>query len=196
MPLSDQDILKGVEDKSITIDNFDPTRLQPASYDVLLGFDFLVFERHRFEYIDPKKSSLEYMHKVSLKTEDDFFVLHPKEFALGVVWDFIGVDAGHCCQIMGKSSLARLGLLVHTTAGFIDPGNQLNITLELVNMNIVPIRLYPKMKIAQIAFEKLSSPAQKPYGHKDLGSKYYRSTAVEGSQMHQNFDTNIENNSN
>jgi dCTP deaminase len=189
MILSDTDILKGVENGQIIIQNFDQKRLQPASYDVLLGFDFLVFERHRFEYIDPKKPSSEFMHKVSLKTEDDFFVLHPKEFALGVVWDYIGVDGAHCCQVMGKSSLARLGLIVHTTAGFIDPGNELNITLELVNMNIVPIRLYPKMKIAQIAFEKLSSPAQKPYGHKDLGSKYYKSTKVEASQMHQNFIT-------
>jgi dCTP deaminase len=186
MRLSDVDIVKALEAQEITIDNFDPKRLQPASYDLLLGYTFLTFDRHNYEVLDPREDTAKYMTKTTLKSKDDFFILHPHEFALGVTHDFVGVGDKYSMELMGKSSLARLGLIVHTTGGFIDPGNSLNITLEFVNCNSMPIKLYPEMKIAQAAFTKLTSPCEKPYGHKDLNSKYHNSRDVEASQMHKN----------
>lgn len=187
MQLSDVDILDSLEKGEIQITDFDIKRLQPASYDVLLGFDFMYFTSHELSVIDPKEDVSKAMKKYSLKSEEDFFVLHPGEFALASTYDRVGVGPKHAMQLMGKSSLARLGLLVHTTAGFIDPGNNLNITLELVNTNVIPIKLYPKMKIAQVAVFELKTPCQKPYGHKDLNSKYYQATTVQASKMHKNY---------
>lgn len=188
MQLSDVDIKKGLKSGDVIIKNFDPERLQPARYDVLLGHDFLVFDRHQLSAIDPREDVKKYMKPVTIDSENDYFVLQPGEFALGVTNDFIGVSNKLSCEVMGKSSLARLGLIIHTTAGFIDPGNQLNITLEFVNTNKVPIKLYPKMKIAQVAFFQLSSPCEKCYGHKSLNSKYYRATTVQASEMHKNYN--------
>lgn len=188
MFLSDQDILAALKAGEIFIDDFDPKRLQPASYDVLLGNRFLLFDRHQLDVIDPR-SPVETAMREVVVPDDGHFVLHPSEFALAVTKDYFGVGAGHCCHIMGKSSLARLGLIIHTTAGFVDPGNQLTATLELFNTNSVPVRLYPGMKIAQIAFCQLKTPASKPYGHPDLGSKYFQARTIQGSQMWQNFAT-------
>jgi dCTP deaminase len=187
MRLSDTDILKAIQSGEIIIDNFDPQRLQPASYDVLLGYSFLTFEKHEFAVIDPREDNSKYMRKHTLKSKDDFFILHPKEFCLAVTHDHVGVGAGHSMELMGKSSLARLGLIIHTTGGFIDPGNTLNITLELLNANSAPIKLYPEMKIGQVAFTQLTSPVNKPYGHADLNSKYHGATDVQASAMHKNY---------
>lgn len=187
MYLSDIDIKNALKSGDIIIKDFDENRLQPASYDVLLGFEFLVFKRHKYPNIDPKKDANDYMKKVTLKSENDFFILHPNEFALAVTYDYFGVGNKHCCNIMGKSSLARLGLIIHTTAGFVDPGNELNATLELYNTNSMPIKLYPKMKIAQIAFCTLQTPSKKTYGDPKLGSKYYKNTSISASKMFKNF---------
>ncbi len=187
MFLSDRDIKVALKAGEILIENFDPMRLQPASYDVLLGFNFMIFQSHKLEIIDPRKPVTEFMLKIELKDENDYFVLHPNQFALASTWDYIGVNGSHCYHLMGKSSLARLGLIIHTTAGFIDPGNALCPTLELFNTNIVPIKLYPKMKIGQVAFYKLSSPVERPYGHKDLHNKYLHDRDVVGSKMHENY---------
>jgi dCTP deaminase len=186
MFLSDIDIQNAIKTGDIILPDFDPNRLQPASYDVLLGNEFMVFESHKADSIDPRESVEGYMKKVTI-SDGDFFVLHPQEFALAVTADFFGVSNKLCCQIMGKSSLARLGLIIHTTAGFVDPGNQLKATLELVNTNKLPIKLYPGMKIGQLAFCQLLTPAQKSYGHKDLNSKYYNAQEVQASRMHRNF---------
>jgi dCTP deaminase len=186
MQLSDIDIQQALEVQDIFIEQYDPQRLQPASYDVLLGSDFLVFDNHKIQCIDPKESVSEYMTKVSI-AEDDFFIIHPGEFVLGATWEKVGVNAKYACQVMGKSSLARLGLIIHTTAGFIDPGNNLRITLEFVNTNTIPIKLYPKMKIAQVAFYELKTPAQKPYGSAGLNSKYLNAESVQASEMHKNY---------
>lgn len=187
MFLSDHDIKNSLKSGEIIINNFDLRRLQPASYDVLLGHHFLLFDRHQMGVIDPKETQDQYMRKITVKT-GQAFVLHPHEFALAVTQDYFGVNKNLCCHIMGKSSLARLGLIIHTTAGFVDPGNQLKATLELYNTNSLPVKLYPGMKIAQIAFCRLQTPADRPYGHPDLDSKYFKSTAVESSQMWKNFD--------
>jgi len=187
MFLSDGDIKQALAEKEIVIRDFDPARLQPASYDVLLGNQFMLFDKHLTNAIDPREPTDKFMRKIEVP-DTEAFVLHPGEFALAVTRDYFGVGPKYCCHIMGKSSLARLGLIIHTTAGFVDPGNELNATLELFNTNSLPVKLYPGMKIAQIAFCSLRSPAERPYGHKDLGSKYYKSQTVESSQMWQNFN--------
>jgi dCTP deaminase len=191
MQLSDIDIQQALQDGDITIENFDEKRLQPASYDLLLGYEFMIFNSHKFEYIDPKQPIHEYMEKVTLTSKDEFFVIHPNQFVLGVTHDRVGANEKYAIQLMGKSSLARYGLIVHTTGGFIDPGNILNITLEFVNTNTVPIRLYPEMKIGQIAFYELKTPAARGYGHPDLNSKYHGSTGVQASDMHKNYTKNV-----
>lgn len=185
--LSDRDIKVALAKGDITIEDFDPARLQPASYDVLLGNEFMIFNKNKLEIIDPKQNIQENMIKVEI-ADGDYFVLQAKEFALGMTRDFVGVSEAYACEIMGKSSLARLGLIIHTTAGFIDPGNQLRVTLELFNTNDVAIKLYPGMKVAQIAFTKLSSPAERAYGDKSLGSKYYNARGVQASNMFLNFN--------
>jgi len=187
--LSDQDILQCIESGDIQIDPFDQRRLQPASYDVLLGNEFMVFDNTKAAIIDPKISIHEYTRKVTLRHSGDFIILHPKEFILGVSYETVGVSEKLSCELMGKSSLARLGLIVHTTAGFIDPGNKLKITLEMVNFNTVPLKLYPKMKIAQVAFTRLDTPTKRPYGSPGLRSKYYGATGVQASEMARNFTT-------
>lgn len=187
MFLSDRDIKKSLKKGEVIIKDFDPARLQPASYDILLGNNFLLFDRHTMGVIDPKETQDQYMRKIVVP-DGEAFILHPHEFVLAVTRDYFGVNANLCCHIMGKSSLARLGLIIHTTAGFVDPGNQLNATLELFNTNSLPVKLFPGMKIAQIAFCRLESPAQRPYGHPALGSKYFKSQSVESSQMWKNFD--------
>ena len=186
MQLSDIDILNSLDTKDVMIENFEIDRLQPASYDVLLGNDFLVFDNHKIACIDPKNAIDDAMRKVMIP-DDEYFIIHPGEFVLGATWEKIGVSAKYACQIMGKSSLARLGLIIHTTAGFIDPGNNLRITLEFVNTNTVPIKLYPKMKIAQVAFYELKTPTGKPYGSTGLNSKYLNAEGVQASQMYKNY---------
>jgi dCTP deaminase len=186
MHLSDVDILRSLEREEISIDPFDHDRLQSASYDVLLSNKFLVFDRHSIEAIDPKNSVEPAMTRV-VKKDDERFILHPNQFALGATIDKVGVDDAHSCQIDGKSSMARMGLIVHTTAGYIDPGNNLCITLELYNANTIPIILYPQMKIAQVRFYKLLTPCRRPYGSEGLNSKYYGATEVQASRMHQNW---------
>jgi dCTP deaminase len=186
MQLSDIDIKQALQAGDISIENYDENRLQPASYDVLLGSEFLVFDNHKIACIDPKNPVADIMRRVTI-AEDDFFIIHPGEFVLGATWEMVGVNAKYACQIMGKSSLARLGLIIHTTAGFIDPGNNLRITLEFVNTNTVPIKLYPKMKIAQVAFYELKTPCEKPYGSAGLNSKYLNAVGVQASEMHKNY---------
>jgi dCTP deaminase len=188
MYLSDKDIEKAINSGAITISDFDPDRLQPASYDILLGQEFLVFKNHSLDCLDPKKPAGVNMEKIALNNSEEFFILHPHQLALGVSKDRIGVNSKHCYNLMGKSSLGRLGLIIHATAGFVDPGNDLNVTLELYNTNSVPMKLYPNMRIGQVAFFELKSECKRPYGHKDLNSKYYRDTNVEPSKMHLNFD--------
>lgn len=187
MYLSDKDIREALAKGDIKIDTFDESRLQPASYDILLGYEFLVFEYEKIDIIDPKEDISSSMRKITLRSEDDFFILHSQQLALGVALDYIGVNEKYCYNLMGKSSLARLGLIIHTTAGFVDPGNALNVTLELYNTNSVPIKLYPGMRIGQVAFFELKSKCDRPYGHKSLNSKYFGSRTVEASKVHQNY---------
>ena len=119
--------------------------------------------------------------------DDGWFIIHPGDFVLGLVKEETGVDNYHVGRLEGKSSLARLGLIIHTTAGFLEPGNRLKLTLELFNASALPIKLYPNMKIAQIAFEMLSSECERPYNTRGLGSKYYGSKKIDESKIYLNF---------
>ena len=161
MFLSDGDISKAVQCGSITIRDFDESRLQPASYDVLLGNKFVLTDSHTTIAIDPVNKVYATTKEIDI-ADGESFVLHPNTSVLGTLKDFVGSNE-YLIQISGKSSLARIGLVVHNTAGIINPGHFLHITLELANFNIVPIILRPGMPIAQLTFSRLSSPVSRDY---------------------------------
>ncbi len=186
MILSDRDIIKELKQGGITIKPFKKEYLQPASVDLHLDKHFLVFNTIENFVIDVREPAEKLMIPVELKP-DKPFVLHPGEFALGLLMEETGVSDRLVGRLEGKSSLGRLGLIIHTTAGYLDPGNSLKMTLELYNAGTLPFKLYYKMPIAQMAFEYLSSPCERPYGHPDLKSKYYRDMRPVASKMSQNF---------
>ncbi len=165
MFLSDVDIEKAVKAGDIVLRPFDKSRLQPASYDILLGNTFFINDAHSSTYIDPVKKVFPKTQKIILK-KGETFVLHPGVSILGYSGDFFGSD-NHLIEVNGKSSLARIGLLVHNSAALINPGHFLNVALELCNLNNVPIVLHPGMAIAQLTFQRLSSPPRQNY--KELG---------------------------
>lgn len=161
MILSDIDIEKAVIAGDITIKPFDKKRLQPASYDILLGNKFVVNDANVTHHIDPVQKKYAETREVNVSDGNEF-VLHPGVSVLGISKDFLGSDT-YLVQLGGKSSLARIGLLVHNTAGLINPGHFLHVTLELCNLNNVPIILRPGMEIAQVTFSKMSSPPKQSY---------------------------------
>lgn len=189
MILSDADIQKALATGAITVDPLFPGSIQPASVDLHLGADFLVFEAAHHAYIDPAEPIDDMMKEVSIN-EDKQFILHPGEFALGLTYEVVGVSDSMVGRLEGKSSLGRIGLIIHATAGYLDPGNKLKMTLELHNISGLPIKLYYKMPIAQLSFSPLSSKADHPYGKQQLGSKYYGATKPQASQYYKNFLNN------
>lgn len=191
MILSDGDIKKSLQSGHIKITPLFPDSIQPASVDMHLGADFLVFKNTNNICIDPKIPIDDMMEELTI-TEDRQFILHPGEFALGMTYETVSVPNDMVLQLNGKSSLGRIGLIVHATAGYVDPGNTLKITLELHNLANLPIKLYYKMPIAQAAFVKLSSEAEVPYGKDGLNSKYFGSTKPVASQYYKNFLKNNE----
>jgi dCTP deaminase len=186
MILSDKDIKAALDSGKIKIDPIFPNSMQPASVDVHLGADFLVFKNTDHVCIDPKEPIDDMMEEVVINN-DRQFILHPGDFALGMTYETVSVPNDMVVQLNGKSSLGRIGLIVHATAGYVDPGNTLKITLELHNLANLPIKLYYKMPIAQVAFVKLSSEAEIPYGKDALNSKYFGSTKPVASQYYKNF---------
>jgi len=187
MILSDKSIKEKREKGEICIEPFSEEFLQPASYDLHLDKYFLVFNKESIGMIDVKEKTKGLMREIVVKKASDGFIIHPHELVLANVKEITGVNSRHAGRLEGKSSLARLGLIVHVTAGFLDPGNKLRLTLELVNLSPLPIKIYPGMKIAQIAFEELDDDCSKPYGSKGLGSKYKGDLKVKGSNMWKNF---------
>lgn len=185
MILSDRQIKEVLARGDITIDPFDEKFLQPASVDLHLDKHFLVFDTNQNYVIDPKKPMDDMMKEIIID-EDQPFILHPGEFALGLIFETTGVSSKYVGRLEGKSSVGRMGVLIHVTAGFLDPGNSLKMTLELHNTANMPILLYYKMPIAQMAFEELSSECQKPYSS-EMGSKYVGDTKPRASQMWKNF---------
>ncbi|MGB0757226.1 MAG: dCTP deaminase [Patescibacteria group bacterium] len=191
MILSDKDIQKSIDEGKIVIDPLFPNSIQPASVDLHLGSDFLVFRNDNHTSIDLREPLDDMMEEVSID-KDRPFVLHPREFALGMTYEIIGVPEDMVGRLEGKSSLGRVGIIVHATAGYIDPGNKLKITLELHNIANLPVQLYYKMPIAQISFSPLSSPASVAYGKDKLNSKYYGATKPQASKYYKNFEKNNE----
>ena len=161
MILVDKDIEQAVAEGKIVINDFDKERLNPASYDILLGNKFVVNDAHSTHLIDPVKRIMPKTKEIIIP-DDGEFILHPGVSVLGTSWDYFGSE-DFLVQLSGKSSLARIGLLIHNTAGLINPGHFLNITLELCNLNNVPIVLRPKMPIGQLIFSTMSSNADQKY---------------------------------
>ena len=171
MLLSDRDIRAGVAAGRIVLDPWDEAMMQPSSVDVRLDKVFRVFENHRYPVIDPAVDQPELTREV-VCSADEPFVLHPGEFVLGATWERVGLGVDVAARLEGKSSLGRLGLMTHSTAGFVDPGFEGHVTLELSNVANLPIKLYPGMKIGQLCFFQLSSAAEVPYGSAAAGSHY------------------------
>ena len=169
--LSDGTIRRLVADGRIRIEPWDPGRVQPASVDVLLGHTFRVFHNHRAAAIDLRDPPTHLTEQVEV-ADGEAFVIHPGEFVLGRTLEWVELPDDVVSRIEGKSSVGRLGLIVHATAGFIDPGFNGSLTLEITNLTRIPIKLYPGLPIAQLSFMALDRPAERPYGHPDLGSHY------------------------
>lgn len=179
--LSDGTILELVQAGRIEIDPWDPDMVQPASIDLRLGDSFRVFHNHRVSAIDLRDPP-ENLTEAVVVTDGEPFVIHPGEFCLGRTLEWVRIPDDIVARIEGKSSLGRLGLIVHATAGFCDPGFQGTLTLELNNLTRVPIKLYPNLPIAQLSFMTLDRPALKPYGSPGLGSHYQGQRAATESR--------------
>ena len=169
--LSDRDIVEAVAAGQIRIEPWDPGLVQPASVDVRLDRYFRVFDNHKYHSIDPSQDQSDLTRLVEVPPSEAF-ILHPGDFVLGSTYEVVTLADSISSRVEGKSSLGRLGLLTHATAGFIDPGFSGHITLELSNVATLPITLWPGMKIGQLCFFEMSSPVQNPYGSATAGSHY------------------------
>ena len=169
--LSDGTIRRLLEEGRLVIDPWDPTMLQPASVDLRLGTSFRVFHNHRIQTIDIADPPRDLTEHVTV-SEEETFVIHPGEFVLGRTAERVELPDDLVARIEGKSSIGRLGLVVHATAGFVDPGWKGTLTLEITNFNSVPIVLRPGLPVAQLSLIGLDAPAERPYGHPELGSHY------------------------
>lgn len=181
--LSDRDIRAALEAGDVVIRPYDPADLQPSSVDLHLDRSFRVFRNNRYPYIDVRAPQPDLTELLSV-ADDEPFVLHPGEFVLGQTLEWVQLPNNLVSRLEGKSSLGRLGLLIHSTAGYVDPGWKGNLTLELSNVANLPIALYFGMKIGQISFFKMSSPVDRPYGSPGLGSKYQGQSEPTASAFH------------
>ena len=186
MLLSDRDIKSEIEKGRVKVEPFDNAMIQPSSVDVRLDRFFRVFENHQYTVIDPSIEQPDLTREVAVGPDEDF-ILHPGEFVLASTYEIITLPDDIAGRLEGKSSLGRLGLLTHSTAGFIDPGFSGHITLELSNVANLPVRLHPGMKIGQLCLIKLSSPAEHPYGSALYGSRYQGQRGPTPSKSWLNF---------
>jgi dCTP deaminase len=184
--LSDRDIRAEIGDQRVVLEPYDEAMIQPSSVDVRLDRLFRVFENHRYPHIDPAEDQPDLTREVE-PPDDEPFILHPGEFVLGSTYEVITLPDDIAARLEGKSSLGRLGLLTHSTAGFIDPGFSGHVTLELSNVATLPIKLWPGMKIGQLCFFRLSSPSENPYGSAKYGSRYQGQRGPTPSRSFQNF---------
>jgi dCTP deaminase len=185
--LSDRDLSKELEAGRLVLDPYDPALLQPSSIDVRLDRYFRVFDNSKYTHIDPSIRQDELTSLVEKENDDEPFVLHPGEFVLGSTFEMVSLPDDLAGRLEGKSSLGRLGLLTHSTAGFIDPGFSGHITLELSNVANLPITLWPGMKIGQLCLFRLSSAAEHPYGSAQAGSRYQGQRGPTPSRAYLNF---------
>lgn len=186
MLLSDREIRSEIDNGRVGLAPYDEDMVQPSSIDVRLDRYFRVFENHRYPHIDPAADQPELTRSVEPGGEEPF-ILHPGEFVLASTYEIVTIPDDVAARLEGKSSLGRLGLLTHSTAGFIDPGFSGHVTLELSNVATLPIKLWPGMKIGQLCFFRLSSPAEYPYGSAKHGSRYQGQRGPTPSRSSANF---------
>src|SRR5690349_15932709 len=184
--LSDRDIRAELDSGRVKIDPYDTDMVQPSSIDVRLDRYFRVFENHKYPHIDPAVEQADLTRPIEVEP-DEAFVLHPGEFVLASTYEVFGLPDDVAGRLEGKSSLGRLGLLTHSTAGWIDPGFSGHVTLELSNVATLPIKLWPGMKIGQMCLFRCSSPAEHPYGSPVYGSRYQDQRGPTPSRSYLNF---------
>jgi dCTP deaminase len=184
--MSDRDIRASIEAGQIGLEPLEMGLLQPSSFDVRLDRFFRLFDNHKYPYIDPSEKQDDLTRLIEVKS-DEAFILHPGEFVLGSTFEFVTLPNDVAARLEGKSSLGRLGLLTHSTAGFVDPGFKGHVTLELSNTATLPIKLWPGMKIGQLCFFKLTSPSEFPYGSDKYSSRYQGQRGPTASRSHKNF---------
>ncbi len=186
MILSDRTIREEIEAGRIRIEPFDPGAIQPSSIDLHVDAQFRVFANSRYPYIDVKSPMPDLTDLVEVG-DGEPFILHPGEFVLGSTRERVRLPDDMVARLEGKSSLGRLGLLIHSTAGYVDPGWDGYLTLELSNVANLPITIYPGMKIGQISFFRLTTEADRPYGSKETGSKYQGQRGPTASRFFEEF---------
>jgi dCTP deaminase len=191
MILSDRDLKIELESGRVVVEPLGANAIQPSSIDLRIGRHFRIFANTRYPYIDVRKP-MEGLTELVEVTGDEPFILHPREFVLGTTLERVAIPDDLVGRLEGKSSLGRLGLLIHSTAGFVDAGFAGNLTLELSNVANLPITLYPGMKIGQISLFRMSSPAEHPYGSNRLGSKYLDQVGPTPSRYWENFEAQSE----
>lgn len=184
--LSDRDIQSQISSGRVRLDPWDPSMVQPSSVDVRLDRFFRLFDNHKYAVIDPAAEQPDLTRLVEVDAGESF-ILHPGEFVLGSTWEEVSLPDDIAARVEGKSSLGRLGLLTHATAGFVDPGFTGHVTLELSNVATLPIVLHPGMKIGQLCFFQLSSSAEHPYGSDRRGSHYQGQRGPTASRSFANF---------
>ncbi len=184
--LSDRDIRAAIDAGDVKVRPYDPKDLQPSSIDLHLDRSFRVFRNNRYPYIDVRAPQPDLTELLQI-TDEEPFILHPGEFVLGQTLEWVELPNNLVARLEGRSSLGRIGLLIHSTAGYVDPGWKGNLTLELSNVANLPIALYYGMKIGQISFFRMSSPVDRPYGSPDLGSKYQGQSEPTASAFHRDF---------
>jgi dCTP deaminase len=184
--LSDRDIRAEIDTGRVVLSPYDEGMVQPSSIDVRLDKFFRTFSNHKYPVIDPREEQADLTELVEVQG-DTSFILHPGEFVLGSTYEVVQLPDDLAARLEGKSSLGRLGLLTHSTAGFIDPGFNGHVTLELSNVATLPITLWPGMKIGQLCFFRLSSTSEHPYGSAKYGSRYQGQRGPTASRSFQNF---------
>lgn len=187
MILSDRSIKEEIKAGRIVIEPFDEAQVQPSSVDIHVDAQFRVFANARYPFIDVKREMPDLTDVVRVE-EDEPFILHPGEFVLGSTLERVSIPDDIVARLEGKSSLGRLGLLIHSTAGYVDPGWDGYLTLELSNVANLPITIYPGMKIGQISFIRMTSPAEHPYGSAETRSKYQGQRGPTPSRYYLNFE--------
>ncbi|HUF94980.1 MAG TPA: dCTP deaminase [Acidimicrobiia bacterium] len=186
MIYSDRTIKESISSGKIAIEPYEPNFVQPSSIDLRVSNGFRVFVNHRYSEIDPRAPQADLTQLIEVGV-DEPFMLHPGEFVLGSTLERVRLGVDVVARLEGKSSLGRLGLLIHSTAGFIDPGFEGHITLELSNVATLPIAIFPGMKIGQISFYQMTTAAEYPYGSPELGSKYQGQSGPTASRSHRDF---------
>lgn len=185
MILSDRSIREEIAAGRIGVEPFDPAMVQPASIDIRLDNKFLVFHNTKRAYIDVKEPAEDLTESMEVGPDEPMY-LHPHEFVLGSTLERVCIPDDLVARLEGRSSLGRLGVVIHSTAGFIDPGFQGHVTLEISNLANLPIALYPGMRIGQLSFMRMTTPAERPYG-RARGSKYADQTLPTASRLYLDF---------